>query len=111
IQQALIPALTRLANELKAKAKKWDTIVKIGRTHLMDATPISVGQVFGGYAAQAEYAEIRAERALQRLLENMPIGGTAVGTGINTHPEFAGKVCATLSQQLGATFTEAANHP
>ncbi len=77
----------------------------------MDATPIRVGQVFSGYAAQAQYAVVRANRALKRLQENMPIGGTAVGTGINTHPKFAGKVCATLSQKLGATFTEAANHP
>jgi fumarate hydratase class II len=111
IARDLIPALERLHADLAAKAREWDNIVKIGRTHLMDATPIRVGQVFSGYAAQAEYAVVRANRALKRLQENMPIGGTAVGTGINTHPKFAGKVCATLSQQLGATFTEAANHP
>lgn len=107
----LLPALGNLAEALEEKAKAWDHIVKIGRTHLMDATPIRVGQVFGGYAAQARYCEIRAGRALARLLENMPIGGTAVGTGINTHPKFAGEVCAALTKRLGQEFQEAANHP
>jgi fumarate hydratase class II len=107
----LIPALTRLHAELAKKAKDWDKIVKIGRTHLMDATPIRMGQVFGGYAAQAEYGVIRAERALKRLEENNPIGGTAVGTGINTHPKFAEKVCAALASDLKLEFKEAANHP
>ncbi|MGD9636576.1 MAG: class II fumarate hydratase [Pirellulales bacterium] len=111
VHQDLIPALKRLHAELANKAREWDKIVKIGRTHLMDATPIRVGQVFGGYAAQAEYAVIRAERALKRLQENNPIGGTAVGTGINTHPKFAQKVCAVLSRELGIEFTEAKNHP
>jgi fumarate hydratase, class II len=110
VAQDLIPALDRLHRDLAAKAAEWDKIVKIGRTHLMDATPIRVGQVFSGYAAQAEFAVVRAGRALERLQENMPIGGTAVGTGINTHPQFAEKVCAALSQELGVTFTEAANH-
>jgi fumarate hydratase class II len=76
----------------------------------MDATPIRVGQVFSGYAAQAEYAVIRAGRVLKRLQENMPIGGTAVGTGINTHSKFADKVCAALSHRLGTQFVEATNH-
>jgi fumarate hydratase, class II len=107
----LIPALGRLHEDLAGKAREWDKIVKIGRTHLMDATPIRVGQVFSGYAAQAQYATVRASRALKRLEENMPIGGTAVGTGINTHPNFAAKVCVALSNKLGGTFTEAANHP
>ncbi len=107
----LIPALERLADELQTKADSWDKIIKIGRTHLMDATPIRVGQVFGGYAAQARYAATRAGRALARILENMPIGGTAVGTGINTHPEFSAKVCAALSKDLGIEFKEADNHP
>jgi fumarate hydratase class II len=111
ISRDLIPALKRLHEDLAAKAVQWDKIVKIGRTHLMDATPIRVGQVFSGFAAQAEYAVIRATRALKRLQENMPIGGTAVGTGINTHPRFARMVCAALSAELDATFTEAANHP
>jgi fumarate hydratase, class II len=107
----LIPALVRLHADLSAKAAQWDNIVKIGRTHLMDATPIRVGQVFSGYAAQAHYAVVRAGRALARLQENMPIGGTAVGTGINTHPDFAAKVCAILSGRLGTAFAEATNHP
>jgi fumarate hydratase class II len=111
ISRDLIPALQRLHNDLAAKATGWDNIVKIGRTHLMDATPIRVGQVFSGYAAQAEYSVIRAGRALKRLEENMPIGGTAVGTGINTHPHFAAKVCVALSNKLGGTYTEATNHP
>ena len=111
LSRDLIPALQRLHKDLAAKAKQWDKIVKIGRTHLMDATPIRVGQVFSGYAAQAEYATLRASRALKRLGENMPIGGTAVGTGINTHPRFAAKVCVALSNKLGGTYTEAANHP
>ncbi len=111
LTQQLIPALGRLAEALEEKAKLWDPIVKIGRTHLMDATPIRVGQVFGGYAAQARYSEIRAGRALARLLENMPIGGTAVGTGINTHPQFAAEVCAVLSKRLGQEFQESQNHP
>src|SRR5256714_1264029 len=111
IARNLIPALQRLHDDLAAKATQWDKIVKIGRTHLMGATPIRVGQVFSGYAAQAQYAIVRASRAHKRLEENMPIGGTAVGTGINTHSSFAAKVCVALSNQLGGTFTEAANHP
>ncbi len=111
ISRDLIPALERLHADLAAKAKQWDKVVKIGRTHLMDATPIRVGQVFSGYAAQAQYAVVRAGRALRRLEENMPIGGTAVGTGINTHPQFASKVCAGLTKALGGNFQEAANHP
>jgi fumarate hydratase class II len=111
LEERLIPALERLADELDAKARAWDKIVKIGRTHLMDATPIRVGQVFSGYAAQARYSATRAQRALKRLLENNPIGGTAVGTGINTHPEFARRVCAALSNELKLEFKEAENHP
>ena len=107
----LVPALSKLADALDAKASEWDAIVKIGRTHLMDATPIRVGQVFSGYASQARYAATRANRALQRTLENLPIGGTAVGTGINTHPEFADRVCKVLSAKLGNEFQEATNHP
>lgn len=110
LHENLIPALTRLTSALEAKSIAWDDIVKIGRTHLMDATPIRVGQVFSGYAAQAKYATTRAGRALARLLENMPIGGTAVGTGINTHPQFAQSVCSELSKTLGIEFQEAHNH-
>ncbi|MCH2596085.1 MAG: class II fumarate hydratase, partial [Pirellulales bacterium] len=111
LQEQLIPALSQLAESLTAKATAWDSLVKIGRTHLMDATPIRIGQVFAGYAAQAQYAVVRANRALQRTRENMPIGGTAVGTGINTHPDLAQRVCQVLSSQLGVDFTEAANPP
>ncbi|MCG8449162.1 MAG: class II fumarate hydratase [Pirellulales bacterium] len=111
LSQQLAPALQRLAESLEEKSKAWDALVKIGRTHLMDATPIRVGQVFSGYTAQAQYATTRANRALQRTRENLPIGGTAVGTGINTHPEFASGVCQALSNRLGIDFKEATNHP
>jgi fumarate hydratase class II len=110
IDQHLEPALERLHKELKHKAEKWDKIIKVGRTHLMDATPIRVGQMFAGYAAQAHYCEIRAGRAKVRIQENMPIGGTAVGTGINAHPDFAGRVCKSLTNKLGVLFTEAEDH-
>ncbi|MCH8210874.1 MAG: aspartate ammonia-lyase, partial [Planctomycetes bacterium] len=106
----LLPSLKTLAGALKAKAKQWDTTVKIGRTHLMDATPIRVGQEFSGFAAQAAYAVTRAERAMVRLAENLPIGGTAVGTGINTHPRFGKLVAGRLSKATGVKFSEAANH-
>ncbi len=111
LKNELIPALKRVASTLKKQARKWDKLIKIGRTHLMDATPIRVGQVFSGYAAQAEYAVTRATAALDAMRTNMPIGGTAVGTGINTHPQFAKKVCTELSRRTGIRFTEAANHP
>jgi fumarate hydratase class II len=104
----MITALDRLAEELDRKSREWDELVKIGRTHLMDATPIRVGQVFSGCAAQARLSKVRAEWALKRVQEN---GGTAVGTGINTHPEFARRVYKILSHQLGNKFCEAANHP
>jgi len=111
LDKQLIPALRRLHNALGDKAKQWDKIVKIGRTHLMDATPIRVGQVFSGYARQAEWSLDRADWALKEMLVNMPIGGTAVGTGINTHPQFADRVCSILSQRIGIDFKQAANHP
>ncbi len=110
LKNELIPAIEKLHAALDAKAAEWDSIVKIGRTHLMDATPIRVGQVFGGYAAQAKYAVARAELALG-LRGNLPIGGTAVGTGINTHPEFARRVCESLANRVGEKFEEAENHP
>ncbi len=111
VKNSLEPALSRLAEALTVKEQTWAEIVKIGRTHLMDATPIRVGQVFGGYAAQAKYAVLRAMQVGQALRGNLPLGGTAVGTGINTHPEFAGRVCAVLQQRTGIEFTEATNHP
>ncbi len=110
INDELAPALTHLARSLKTKAKAWDKIVKIGRTHLMDATPIRLGQEFSGYAAQADYCVKRAERAMTRLAENLPIGGTAVGTGINTHPKFGSMVAGKLTALTKVKFAEAANH-
>jgi len=110
ISDELIPAMKRLAKELNEKAQAFDEIVKIGRTHLMDATPIRLGQEFSGYAAQAEYAVERAERALAVIARNLPIGGTAVGTGINTHPEFGKKVAEALSMSTKIRFEEASNH-
>lgn len=110
LKNELIPALQRLQAALQKKAESWDSIVKIGRTHLMDATPIRMGQVFSGYAAQAKNAVARAELALG-LRSNLPIGGTAVGTGINTHPEFARLVCEALASRVGETLEEAENHP
>ncbi|MEL7237292.1 MAG: class II fumarate hydratase [Planctomycetota bacterium] len=103
--------LGKLHDGLDAKAKQWDAIIKIGQTHLMDATPIRFGQVLGGYAAQVRYARDGVERALEVVLASMPIGGTAVGTGINTHPEFSAMVCHALKQRTGLDFTESDNHP
>jgi fumarate hydratase class II len=110
IRSNLVPALARLAKELHKKAKAFDSVVKVGRTHLMDATPIRMGQEFSGYAAQADFSVERAERALIALAENLPIGGTAVGTGINTHKQFGKKVSAALSKSTGIRFREADNH-
>jgi fumarate hydratase class II len=110
IHKELIPALKRLHAILDKHAADWDDIVKIGRTHLMDATPIRMGQVFSGYAAQAQYSVVRAQRALKRMQQGVPIGGTAVGTGINTHVEFGQRVCAELSKMTGIEFEEAGNH-
>lgn len=109
IHRDLLPALKRLAASLESKARSWDHVVKIGRTHLQDATPIRLGQEFAGYAQQARYAVIRAERAMEALLE-LPIGGTAVGTGINSHPEFDTRVCAKLTEALGLPFRAALDH-
>lgn len=110
ISRHLIPALKQLAKALHTKAKSWDKIVKIGRTHLMDATPIRLGQECSGYAAQADYCVMRAERAMMRLAENLPIGGTAIGTGINTHPEFGALVAERLAKTTKVSFEEAKNH-
>jgi fumarate hydratase class II len=110
IKRQLLPQLKSLQKALAAKSRQWDKHVKIGRTHLMDATPIRLGQEFSGFAAQIGYAVTRAERAMVRLAENLPIGGTAVGTGINTHPRFAGLVVGRLSKATGVKFSEAPNH-
>ncbi len=105
----LIPALDHLAAAFEAKAEQWTTVVKSGRTHLMDATPVTLGQEFGGYAAQMRYGVERLEASLPRLTE-LPLGGTAVGTGINTPPGFAAAVIARLAEITGLPFTEARNH-
>ncbi|MEX0884866.1 MAG: class II fumarate hydratase [Phycisphaeraceae bacterium] len=115
IHHRLLLALERLRARLSEQARRWDEVVKIGRTHLMDATPIRVGQVFAGYEAQALYAERRALEAAERLQGSLAIGGTAVGTGINTHERFASLVCHELTarfqeQYPGAVFEEADNH-
>ncbi len=109
IQARLAPAVRAMAEELEAKAAAWDSVIKIGRTHLQDATPIRLGQEFSGYAAQMRHAEERLQRAMATLGE-LAIGGTAVGTGINTHPRFAGLVCEELSKATGIHFREASNH-
>lgn len=105
----LAPALGALTAALEAKAQAFDDIVKIGRTHLMDATPLTLGQEFSGYATQARKAGERVERAVAALAE-LAIGGTAVGTGLNCHPDFARQVCAILSAETGLAFREARNH-
>ncbi|MAD77886.1 MAG: aspartate ammonia-lyase [Planctomycetaceae bacterium] len=110
IERSLVPSLKRLQKGLAKKARRWDRVVKTGRTHLQDATPMRVGQEFSGFAAQIEESIIRAGRAIARLSGNLPIGGTAIGTGINTHPDFGDRVCGRLSKRLGIRFTEARNH-
>ena len=110
LRDALIPALKRLHDALDRRAKEWDHIVKVGRTHTMDATPIRMGQVFAGYTQQAVTMRSMADKALAAIAKDMPIGGTAVGTGINTHPEFGRRVCAELHKRTGIPFEEAAVH-
>ena len=105
----LIPALDHLATSLEAKATEFAEVVKSGRTHLMDATPVTLGQEFGGYAAQIRYGIERIQAALPRVAE-LPLGGTAVGTGINTPPGFAAAVIGTIAEQTGLPLTEARNH-
>ncbi len=109
IENTLLPALRCLNETLRQKAEEFDDIVKIGRTHLMDAVPIRLGQEFGGYARQIELAIERIEATLPGLRE-LAIGGTAVGTGLNTHPEFGARVARQLSELTGTEFREAENH-
>jgi fumarate hydratase class II len=109
LTNALIPALDHLATSLEAKATEFAEVVKSGRTHLMDATPVTLGQELGGYAAQVRYGIERVEAALPRVAE-LPLGGTAVGTGINTPPGFAAAVIGTIAAQTGLPLTEARNH-
>ena len=100
IEEELIPALIELQSALAAKADEFWGVVKTGRTHLQDATPIRLGQEFAGYAGQVEEAIRRAQAARDELL-TVPLGGTAVGTGINAHPEFAARACQRLSELPG----------
>lgn len=109
MKNELLPALDEMGAMLEAKAKAWDKIVKIGRTHLQDATPIRLGQEFSGFASQVRHAQERVHRALHTLGE-LAIGGTAVGTGINCHEEFGSRVAADLTKTTGVHFREAANH-
>jgi fumarate hydratase class II len=109
VTNGLIPALTQLATSLRGKEHEFAEIVKAGRTHLMDATPVTLGQEFGGYAAQVELGIERVTASLPRLAE-LPLGGTAVGTGINTPPGFAAQVIAELAKTTGLPLTEARNH-
>jgi fumarate hydratase class II len=99
----LLPALGRLGDSLAAKAKEFDDVVKSGRTHWMDAVPVTLGQEFGGYAAQVREGAARVEGTLERVGQ-IPLGGTAVGTGLNTHPEFAARVREKLAADSGLTI-------
>jgi fumarate hydratase, class II len=109
LKNLLLPALQKLESALQEKAREfWDTI-KIGRTHLMDATPVRLGQEFSGYAQQVAYSKQRAQRALD-VLRELALGGTAVGTGLNRHVDFPGKVMRHLEQRTGISFYEAKNH-
>jgi fumarate hydratase class II len=105
----LVPALDHLATALEVKADEWKSVVKAGRTHLMDATPVTLGQEFGGYARQIRLGIERVQSALPRVAE-VPLGGTAVGTGINTPAGFSQKVIALLASDSGLPITEAKDH-
>jgi fumarate hydratase class II len=109
LQKRLLPALYRLESSLQRKAGEFDGVVKTGRTHLMDATPIRLGQEFQGYAGQVERARKRVTLAAETLRE-VPLGGTAVGTGVNTHEEFAGRVLAFVNQAERIQMRETRNH-
>ncbi len=109
IQGSLIPALSHLESKFNEKGGEFDDVVKIGRTHLQDATPILLGQELSGYCAQARHSVERALRAVQALRE-LPLGGTAVGTGINSHPKFAAAAIAAIARRTGIGFVEAPNH-
>jgi fumarate hydratase class II len=104
----LLPALERLTASLESKARDFDDVVKSGRTHLMDAVPVTLGQEFGGYAAQVRQGHARVVATLERVGQ-IPLGGTATGTGLNTHPEFAERVRSVLSEQTGLTISAPAD--
>lgn len=109
VREALIPALAHLRSALDKKGGEYANVVKTGRTHLMDAMPITIGQQFAGYSRQIALGVERLESALHRMVE-LPQGGTAVGTGVNTDPEFGGRIAATLAQRTGLPFLEATDH-
>ena len=109
IQEDLLPALEKLQAALEEKSREFDHVVKTGRTHLQDATPIRLGQEFTGYAGQIERGAQRVKKAREDLTE-VALGGTAVGTGVNTHSEFASKVCEKLSERFGVEVRETENH-
>ncbi len=109
IEEDLIPGLENLAVELEKKSEEFWPIIKTGRTHLQDATPVRLGQEFLGYAGQSRYSVRRMRRAQQALAE-VALGGTAVGTGVNTHPEFSARACAYVSEAAGVEIRETGNH-
>jgi fumarate hydratase class II len=109
IKESLVPALAYLESKLNEKGKQFEDVVKIGRTHLQDATPIRLGQEISGYCVQARQSVERATRAIEALYE-LPLGGTAVGTGINSHPDFASQAVKIIAEKTGIGFVEAGNH-
>ena len=109
LKEDLAPALESLRSALQAKADEFWPIIKTGRTHLQDATPVRLGQEFSGYAGQAQYSVTRVHRAQEALAE-VALGGTAVGTGVNTHPEFSQRTCARLAGITGVSIRETSNH-
>ncbi len=109
IEEKLIPALNKIHSCLLDKAGEFDSIIKTGRTHLQDATPIRLGQEFSGFASQVDHA-LAHVRDASRHMQELAIGGTAVGTGINTHPEFGARMAEELSTATGISFREAVNH-
>src|SRR5215204_152896 len=109
IKEDLLPGLRKLQEALEVKAREFDSVVKTGRTHLQDATPIRLGQEFRGYVGQIERGIQRVDKAVEDLAE-VALGGTAVGTGVNTHPDFASRVCERLSARFGIEVRETENH-
>ena len=109
LQNKLLPVLEKLHAALAKKGEEFWDVLKIGRTHLMDATPVRLGQEFNGYARQVEHGVDRVHKAIKAILE-LPLGGTAVGTGLNCHPDFPAKAIALLAEKTGIPFREAKDH-